>query len=115
MPLPWMLGSIIFCLISAIFKFPITSPKKIRPFFVIVIGTLLGSGFTSDLLSQILQISISLSLLLVHLFVCSLIIIPYYVFIGKLDLRTAFLQVCLGLNEMTLISEEQGQMTEKLL
>ena len=109
MPLPWMLGSIIFCLISAIFKFPITSPKKIRPFFVIVIGTLLGSGFTSDLLSQILQISISLSLLLVHLFVCSLIIIPYYVFIGKLDLRTAFFaSMPGGLNEMTLISEEQG-------
>ncbi len=109
MPLPWMLGSIVFCLIASIIKLPILPPKKIRPVFVIVIGVLLGSGFNQEIINQIFEISISLVFLFFHLLACILLIIPYYMYLGKFDFKTAFYaSMPGGLNEMTIMSEESG-------
>ena len=60
LPLPWMLGPIAFNTIGILLGFPLRSPFKIRPIFTVVLGGMLGSGFTSEFLDQSFLIASSI-------------------------------------------------------
>lgn len=45
MPLPWMLGAMVFSLIAALLRLPVVSARRIRPPLLSIIGVTLGSTF----------------------------------------------------------------------
>jgi uncharacterized membrane protein AbrB (regulator of aidB expression) len=53
LPLPWMLGSMVFCTVAALLRLPIAAPPVIRPPMTMVIGVMLGAGFKPDVIGQI--------------------------------------------------------------
>jgi membrane AbrB-like protein len=109
MPLPWMLGPMVFNTIAAILSAPIASPGPVRPFVVVVIGVMLGSGFSPDILQQIPAWIASLGLLAAFIAVAGLGVVPYYRYVAGFDPKTAFFAgMPGGLNEMVVVGEAMG-------
>ncbi|KMK66567.1 AbrB family transcriptional regulator [Puniceibacterium sp. IMCC21224] len=109
LPLPWMLGPIVVSTIAAVLRLPVQPPTRARPYVVVIIGVLLGSGFSPAMLGQLSNWAISLSLLAVYLSISGLLVVPYYRWVGGLDPVTAyFAGMPGGLNEMMMIGKEMG-------
>lgn len=108
-PLPWMLGPMVFNTIAAVLRLPIRGPVIVRPYVVVVIGVLLGAGFTPALFSQLQAWGVSLAFLAVYLVVSGCIVVPYYRYVAGFDKVTAyFAGMPGGLNEMILIGRDAG-------
>jgi membrane AbrB-like protein len=108
-PLPWMLGPMVFNTIAAVLRFPIRGPVIVRPYVVVVIGVLLGAGFTPALFSQLQAWGVSLAFLAIYLAVSGLIVVPYYRYVAGFDRVTAyFAGMPGGLNEMVVIGRDAG-------
>lgn len=109
MPLPWMLGPMLACTLAAILRLPVASPARVRSYVVVVIGVMLGSGFTPDFFNQIGVWALSFSFLAVYLAVTAAIIIPYYRYVAGFDGPTSyFAGMPGGLSEMMIIGKEMG-------
>ncbi|MFC6490615.1 AbrB family transcriptional regulator [Nitratireductor sp. GCM10026969] len=109
LPLPWMLGPIVFNTVAALLRLPIAPPASVRPYVVVVIGVMLGSGFSPAILNHIGDWLLSLAMLAAYLFVSALFVIPYYRYVGRFDPVTAyFAGMPGGLNEMTFIGRDMG-------
>ena len=52
LPLPWMLGALFATMVASISNAPILGPARLRPAVVAVIGVLLGSRFTPDIVAE---------------------------------------------------------------
>lgn len=109
LPLPWLLGSMIGTTIAAVARAPITGPNRLRPIFIPVIGVMLGSGVTSDILQRMLDFWPALVLLLPFLAVSAAVSFAIYRFVGRFDPVTAyFCAMPGGLNDMMILGEEAG-------
>ncbi|MEO0387121.1 MAG: AbrB family transcriptional regulator [Pseudomonadota bacterium] len=109
LPLPWMLGPMVLITVAALLRLPVAGPAKIRPYVVVVIGVMLGSGFSPALFDQVLAWALSLLGLGVYLALCGLIVVPYYRRVGGFDPVTAyFAGMPGGLTEMMLIGRDMG-------
>src|SRR5688572_6398910 len=53
LPLPWMLGAMTACTLAAILHARIAAPAVVRPPMTMILGVMLGTGFTPDVLGQI--------------------------------------------------------------
>jgi hypothetical protein len=116
MPLPWMLGALFANMAAAVAGAPIRAPVRLRSAVVAVIGVLLGSRFTPEVLSQAGVWTISLLLLLVYLLAVGLVVVPFYRFAGKFDWNTAFFSgMPGGLSEMIEIGEARGVKVEQVI
>jgi len=62
MPLAWMLGSCLFTTVAAFFGLRIGMRVRLRQGMIIVLGVLLGSGFSADLVQRMGQWAISLGM-----------------------------------------------------
>ena len=51
-PLPWMMGSMLICLVAVLLRVPIAAPAPIRVPVSMVLGTLIGVNFTPEVLSS---------------------------------------------------------------
>lgn len=109
LPLPWMLGPMLANLIACLLHAPVRGPSPIRPYVVVVIGVMLGAGFTPALLEQIGAWSLSLAALTLYLAACAAITVPFYRRVGGLDPATAyFAGMPGGLSEMVEIGRTAG-------
>lgn len=109
LPLPWMLGALFATMFAAIAKAPVLAPARIRPAVVAVIGVLLGSRFTPDVLEQAGAWIGTVAILMIYVMVVALMVVPFYRFVGKLDWVTAyFAGMPGGLTEMIEIGEASG-------
>lgn len=109
MPLPWMLGAMTFNMVAALLRLPIRPPIAVRPYVVIVIGVMLGSGFSSEIVGRAADWSLSVAFLAVYLAISAAVVVPYYRIVGGFDARTAyFAGMPGGLNEMILIGRDMG-------
>ncbi len=63
MPLAWMLGACLFCTVAAFTGLRIGIHVRMRQGMIIVLGVLLGSGFTPDLVDRLGQWAVSLCVL----------------------------------------------------
>lgn len=109
LPLPWMLGALFATMIAAIADAPVTAPGSMRPAVVAVIGVLLGSRFTPDVLAQASDWAGTVAVLMGYVVAVALTVVPFYHFAGKLDWTTAyFTGMPGGLSEMIEIGEANG-------
>ncbi|WP_208997491.1 AbrB family transcriptional regulator [Pannonibacter phragmitetus] len=116
MPLPWMLGSMLFTMVASIFGAPILPPGRIRPALVAVIGVLLGSGFTPALMGQLGDWVISLGLLALYLAISGVLAVPFYMKVGGFDRITAFCSgMPGGLMEMVSLGKDLGGDERKII
>ncbi|MBS0124324.1 AbrB family transcriptional regulator [Aestuariicoccus sp. KMU-90] len=108
-PLPWMLGPMVFNTLAAVLRLPVRGPVLLRPYVVVVIGVMLGAGFTPELFSQVGAWAVSLAFLAVYLVVSGLIVVPYYRHVAGFDKVTAYFSgMPGGLNEMVVLGRDAG-------
>lgn len=109
MPLPWMLGSMAFTTLAAVLGAPLRSPVVIRPYVVVIIGVMLGSGFTPELFGQAGAWTLSFLFLGLYLVVAGGLGYLYYRRVGGFDPTTAyFAGMPGGFNEMIIIGRDMG-------
>jgi len=108
-PLPWMLGPMIVCTIASVAGLPVKGPLPIRPVMVTIIGIMLGSGFTPEMVDLAGQWMLSLSLLLIYIVVSAAATYPFFRKVAGYDKATAYFAAMPGgLNEMMVIGKEMG-------
>ena len=109
LPLPWMLGALLATMVASVANAPVVAPARIRPAVVAVIGVLLGSRFTPDVLEQAGAWIGTVTILMIYVAVVALVVVPFYRFVGKFDWVTAyFAGMPGGLTEMIEIGEASG-------
>jgi membrane AbrB-like protein len=109
LPLPWMLGALFTTMVAAVARAPVVAPARLRPAVVAVIGVLLGSRFTPDVLGQMGAWVGTLAILMGYVVAVALTIVPFYRYFGKLDWTTAyFAGMPGGLSEMIEMGEAAG-------
>lgn len=109
LPLPWMLGALCVTMMAAIGGLPVRGPARIRPAIVAVIGVLLGSRFTPEVMDEIGQAAVTVAVLLVYLAFVAAVAVPFYRFVGRQDWTTAyFAGMPGGLTEMIELGEARG-------
>lgn len=109
LPLPWMLGSMVFCTAAAITRAPVAAPPVIRPPMSAVIGVMLGSGFKPEIVAQVPNWLPTLLGLVLFMAACGLCCVSYFRRVAGYDPVTAFFSgMPGGLVEMVITGEEKG-------
>ena len=108
-PLPWMLGSMGACLAATLCNLRLTVPVQVIGPMRVILGVLLGSTLTPDLLSQAREMAISVALLVLYIVAASLAGFRYFTRIGGIDRTTAFLSATPGgMYTMTAYADDIG-------
>ncbi|MDG1274067.1 MAG: AbrB family transcriptional regulator, partial [Alphaproteobacteria bacterium] len=108
-PLPWMLGAMVFVTIAAVSGVPVLLPFMLRQSMVVFIGVLLGSQFTPELFDQISSWLISVIAMLFYGIIVMFLVLSYLKKFGNYEPITAYFSAAPGgLNDMTIIGGEMG-------
>ncbi len=108
-PLAWMLGSMTITTIAALAGAPVTLHMPLRLSMTAVLGTLLGSAFTPQILQQLQHWSAGAVTVAVFVTVMTGLAVWFLVRIGGMNRVTAFFSGTPGgLGEMTLVGEQNG-------
>lgn len=109
LPLPWMLGPMIGNTVLAVAGVPVVGPDRLRPFVIPIIGVMLGSALTIEIIQQLSGWGMTLVLLPLYLVTASACSFYAYRKIGGYDAVTAFYSAMPGgLNEMLIMGGEAG-------
>lgn len=109
LPLPWMLGALFVTMTASVAGLPVQGPARLRSAIVAIIGVLLGSRFTPEVMGQVGETLVTLAILLVYLVVVALVVVPFYRYVGRQDWTTAyFAGMPGGLSEMIEFGEARG-------
>jgi len=109
MPLPWMLGSMAFCTVAAVMGVPIRAPVLVRPYMIVVVGVMLGSGYSPEMLERVAQWMTSLAMLGAYVVVVGGVGLAYFRLFTRYDPVTSyFCAMPGGFNEMVMMGAEMG-------
>ena len=109
LPLPWMLGAMVFCTLAALLRLPIAAPPVIRPPMTMVIGVMLGAGFKPEVIGQIPNWLPTIAGLVLFMCASALACVGYFRRFAGFDPVTAFFAgMPGGLIEMVTVGEEKG-------
>jgi len=109
LPLPWMLGPMICITIAAAAGLPVAQPALLPKAALPVIGVMLGSRITADLLAQAPEFALTLALLVPFVVLCAAISYGFYRRIGRFDPVTAYYSgMPGGLNDMMILGQAAG-------
>jgi membrane AbrB-like protein len=104
-----MLGALFVTMAASVAGLPVLGPMRLRTAIVAVIGVLLGSRFTAEVIDQAGQALVTLTILLVYLAAVAAVVVPYYRFVARQDWTTAyFAGMPGGLSEMIELGEAKG-------
>lgn len=108
-PLPWMIGSMVAVTAGAMSGLPLALPNRLRSVMVVVLGIMLGSGFSPAILAQLGDWALSLSALLLYVIVSGVIGILYFRRLCRYDPISAYFSAMPGgLSEMVAVGDEMG-------
>jgi membrane AbrB-like protein len=108
-PLAWMLGPMTFTMVCAIMRAPIKGPEPRRGATVSVLGVLLGSGFSPDIVGQAASWPLTLAGLLLFVTVSGAAAVVFLRKVGGYDRPTAyFAGMPGGLTEMLIAGIQNG-------
>ncbi len=109
LPLAWMLGSMCACTIASLMGMRIEAPAVVVPVMTVIIGVMLGSGFSPALVGQLHSWLVPLAGLLVSLVLGGLACVLYLRMVVGLDMPSAFFAgMPGGLLEMVIMGEQHG-------
>ncbi|MBL0900296.1 MAG: AbrB family transcriptional regulator [Reyranella sp.] len=109
MPLAWMLGACVFCTVAAFFGLRIGMKVRLRQGMILILGVLLGSGFTPDLVQRLGEWAVSLCVLTgMTMTGASLCFVWLRIFTGWDKVTCYFAAMPGGLNDMTIMGGAMG-------
>jgi len=109
LPLPWMIGSMTVTTAAAAFGLPVTVPPVLRAVMVAVLGVMLGSGFSPEMVGRMGEWAISLAVLGVYTAFAGGAAWLYFRVVCRYDPVTAyFAGMPGGLSVMILVGTEMG-------
>ncbi|HET6467088.1 MAG TPA: AbrB family transcriptional regulator [Geminicoccaceae bacterium] len=109
MPLAWMLGAMIATTVASMAGAPVVVSNRLRTPMVAVLGVLLGSAFTADLMAGVGRWLPSIAALPVYVLLVGGATLIYLRRFARLDPKTAFFCAAPGgLTEMILLGERWG-------
>ena len=108
-PLPWMLGPIALISLSAVGGIPLFIPNWLRNLVSSVIGLMLGSAFTPEMIGNMPNWFFSLCALLLLGITTTALSAFYFRKVGRYDLASAYFSAAPGgLSDMTIIGGAMG-------
>lgn len=109
MPLAWMMGAAVFCTVAALSGARIGVEPRLRQVMLVVLGVMLGGGFSPGLLSRLPEWGVTICLLMVLTIVSAAACGVFFRRVGGYDRTTAFFSgIPGGLAEMTTIGAAMG-------
>lgn len=109
LPLPWMLGPMTVCTIAALLRLPVAAPPVVRPPNTMIIGVLMGAGFSTSLFAQIPGWLPATLGLILFMAASAAACVLFFRKVGGFDRTTAyFAGMPGGLVEMVVTGEEKG-------
>ncbi len=109
MPLAWMMGAMVGTTVMSLAGARLYVPSGLRATMVMVLGVLLGSAFTPDILGRVQQWPITLFGLLVYGVFATAVIYLYFRKVQGYDPVTAYFSATPGgLNEMVIVGAAYG-------
>lgn len=108
-PLPWMLGAMCFTTIAAVSGAKVAMPRRVRDWFLTVLGVLLGAGFTPAILARMPEWIVTMAALAVWAVIAGGVAYFYMRRVARYDPTTAFFAATPGgLAEMTMVGSQYG-------
>lgn len=108
-PLPWMLGPLVATTLAALARAPVSAPAVVRPPMSNMIGVMLGSSFSPEMLAKAPQWVVTLGLQTLLMVLLAVIGSQFYRRVARLDPVTAlYAGMPGGLMEMSMLAEERG-------
>ncbi len=108
-PLAWMLGAMMFTAVLAVAGVRLKGPGKSRAIVITVLGVMLGSAFTPDILKHAGSWVISIAVLLVFVVLITVVLAWGFEKWGKMSRLEAVLAATPGgFGEMILVAESYG-------
>jgi membrane AbrB-like protein len=109
LPLPWMLGAMAATTIAAMSGVRVALMPRLRSTFITILGIMLGSAFTPEILQTIWLWVGSFAWLTVYVVVATLVVFAYYKRLARYDTVTAYFSAAPGgLSEMILAGGALG-------
>ncbi len=109
LPLPWMLGAMTACIIAALAGAKPGMAGPLRNTMLAVLGVMLGSAFTPDLLRQARDWAPSLAALFAAMALATFLVMAYLRRIGGMNVPTAYFSAAPGgVNEMVMTGGAMG-------
>ena len=114
LPLPFLFGPLVACLIAALAGIPVAKPGKIGTLMRTVLGVAMGASITPDLIERLPQMTMSLIMVPIYVVVISMIGFPFFRRVYGLDPPTAFFAAMPGgLQEMAVFGQESLRSPER--
>ena len=108
-PLPWMLGAMCFTTVAAVSGAKVAMPRRVRDWFLTVLGVLLGAGFTPAILARMPEWIVTMAALAVWAVLAGGVAYFYMRRVAHYDPTTAFFAATPGgLAEMTMVGSQYG-------
>lgn len=109
LPIPWLLGPLLLCLVATLLAQPVSEPKPLSFPTYILIGAYIDSRLSPELLASSLQWSSSLLIMLVLILVSLLLLFVFCRRIAEFDPATAlFSSIPGGLSAVLLLGSAAG-------
>jgi len=109
MPLPWMLGAMAATAAASIAGLPVAMLRSLRTVMVVVLGVMLGSAFTPEILARAGEWLLTLAGLFVYIVATGGVTYVYFRRVAGYGPITAFFTAMPGgLNEMILVGSAMG-------
>ena len=109
LPLAWMLGAMVACTAVSLSGVKLAVPGRLRAVMVSVLGVLLGSAFTPNVIDKAAQWPVTLACLALYIVVITGLLYLYFLKVQKYDPATAyFCATPGGLNEMVIAGQAFG-------
>ncbi|MGH1414512.1 MAG: AbrB family transcriptional regulator [Pelagimonas sp.] len=121
LPMPWMIGALLSSGLIVLVKMPpvltdYAFPTPVRTVFVGLIGVMVGTQVTPELMSLASQLPLTLGLLLVYILCAFAVNMAIFQYLGRYDRATAlFASAPGGLIESVLLGEAAGARIEILV
>ena len=109
MPLPWMIGAMCVTTVAALAGAPLAMPSVLRSLMIAVVGTMLGSAFTPELMGGIVLWAPTLAVLLLYTVAIVAVVAPILARAPGFNAPSAFYAAMPGgFSEMVFLGERSG-------
>jgi hypothetical protein len=109
MPLPWMMGAMCATTVAALAGAPLAMPPALRSLMIAVVGTMLGSAFTPEVVAGVARWTPSLVTLLLYTVAVVAVAAPILARAPGFNAPSAFFAgVPGGFSEMVFMGEQSG-------